>query len=38
MESQIRYIKVVGGIPGNEELLIGLKHGQVSMIVFLCTI
>ena len=30
MESQIRYVKCVGGPPSREGLLVGLKTGQVS--------
>ena len=33
LESQIRYIKVVGGPPGKEAILTGLKNGQVSRVL-----
>ena len=29
MESHVRYIKVVGGPPGREAMLVGLRNGQV---------
>ena len=29
MESQVRYIKVVGGPPRREAMLVGLRNGQV---------
>ena len=30
MESHVRYIKVVGGPPGREAMLVGLRNGQVE--------
>ena len=32
LESQIRYIKVVGGPPSREGMLVGLRNGQVFKI------
>lgn len=29
MESQIRFIKVVGGPPGRETIIVGMRFGQV---------
>ena len=33
MESHVRYIKVVGGPPGREAMLVGLRNGQVLPVV-----
>lgn len=33
MDSPIRYIKVAGGPPGKEGLILGLKNGQVIHIL-----
>lgn len=30
MEDVVKYIKVVGGPPGNEGLVVGLANGQVT--------
>jgi intraflagellar transport protein 122 len=32
MESHVRYIKVVGGPPGREAMLVGLRNGQVLKV------
>ena len=32
LESQIRYIKVVGGPPSREGMLVGLRNGQIFKI------
>ena len=29
MDAQIRYLKVIGGLPGKEGLIVGVKNGQV---------
>ena len=31
MESQVRYVRALGGPPSREGLLVGLKTGQVSL-------
>ena len=32
MESQIMYMKVIGGPPGKESLLVGLKNGEIHIV------
>ena len=34
MESHVRYIKVVGGPPGREAMLVGLRNGQVCVYTY----
>ena len=36
MESHVRYIKVVGGPPGREAMLVGLRNGQVLTMIIDC--
>ena len=36
MESHVRYIKVVGGPPGREAMLVGLRNGQVCVCTYVC--
>ena len=38
LDASIRYLKVTGGAPSREGLLVGLKSGQVGAVYVLCVL